>query len=58
MPDELRTVFVLFEIEEMPTPEIARTLDLPVGTCASRLRKARETFEAMVKRMRAAERSR
>lgn len=48
---ELRTVFVLFEIEEMSTAEIASLIDIPHGTVASRLRRAREVFEARVKRL-------
>jgi RNA polymerase sigma-70 factor, ECF subfamily len=51
MPLELRAVFVLFEIEQLTTPEIAVMLELPVGTAASRLRRAREHFQAAVKRI-------
>ncbi len=53
MAVDLRSVFVLFELEETSTQEIAALLDLPVGTVASRLRRARESFRAIVKRMRA-----
>jgi RNA polymerase sigma-70 factor (ECF subfamily) len=53
MPIELRAPFVLFELEELPTAEIAVILDLPVGTVASRLRRAREEFQAIVARLRA-----
>lgn len=53
MPLELRAVFVLFEIEELSSPEIAAMLDLPLGTVASRLRRAREDFEARIARHRA-----
>ncbi len=49
---DLRTVFVLFELEEMTTSEIASMLGIPVGTVASRLRRAREEFEARVARFR------
>lgn len=45
LPLELRAVFVLYELEELTMAEIATTLDLPAGTVASRLRRARETFE-------------
>lgn len=48
---ELRTVFVLFELEEMTTVEIASLLSIPAGTVASRLRRAREEFEARVSRL-------
>ncbi len=50
---ELRAVFVLFELEEMSTPEIADLLEIPAGTVASRLRRAREEFQKLVTRMRA-----
>ncbi len=48
MPEDLRTVFVLFEIEEMITREIAELVNIPIGTVASRLRRAREWFERAV----------
>ncbi len=44
MPPELVAVFVLFELEGYSTPEIARDLAIPIGTAASRLRRAREIF--------------
>jgi len=53
MPLDLRTVFVLFELEEMTTPEIAETLAVAPGTVASRLRRAREEFQAAAQRLRA-----
>jgi RNA polymerase sigma-70 factor (ECF subfamily) len=53
LPLELRTVFVLFELEELSTPEIARLLEIPAGTVASRLRRAREDFHAHARRLRA-----
>jgi len=49
---ELRAVFVLYELEEMTMAEIAVTLDVPPGTVASRLRRARDEFQAMVARVR------
>ncbi len=51
IPVDLRMVFVLFEIEELSMPAIAELLEIPVGTVASRLRRARETFETIVARM-------
>lgn len=48
MPLESRTVFVLFEIEALSSPEIAQLLEVPLGTVASRLRRAREQFRALV----------
>lgn len=44
LPLELRAVLVLFELEDLTAPEIATLLDLPVGTVASRLRRARQVF--------------
>ena len=54
MPMELRAVFVLFELEGMGTLDIAALLQIPRGTVASRLRRAREHFQEHVKRLRAA----
>jgi RNA polymerase sigma-70 factor (ECF subfamily) len=50
MPIDSRTVFMLFELEEMTMAEIAELLDLPLGTVASRLRRARAQFEVAIKR--------
>jgi RNA polymerase sigma-70 factor (ECF subfamily) len=55
MDDELREVFVLTEIEQLPGPEIASLLGLNPNTMYSRLRTARAEFEAIMKRMRAME---
>lgn len=43
---DLRTVFVLSELEGMTMPEVATLVEIPVGTAASRLRRAREAFRA------------
>jgi RNA polymerase sigma-70 factor, ECF subfamily len=48
---ELRTVFVLFEVEELSVGEIADLVGLKPGTVASRLRRAREAFRTAVERM-------
>ena len=50
MPLELRTVLVLFELEQLTKNEVAELLELPVGTAVSRLRRAREEFRAQLKR--------
>ena len=53
---ELRAVFVLFvlfELEELSSAEIAEVLALPIGTVASRLRRAREEFQRIITRMKA-----
>ncbi|MBV9949452.1 MAG: sigma-70 family RNA polymerase sigma factor, partial [Myxococcales bacterium] len=46
---DTRTPFVLFEIDGFTIPEIARVLGIPMGTAASRLRRAREQFQALVR---------
>jgi RNA polymerase sigma-70 factor (ECF subfamily) len=53
VPDSLRVVFVLFELEGMTSSEIASLLGIPRGTVVSRLRRARETFSAAIAAMRA-----
>jgi RNA polymerase sigma-70 factor (ECF subfamily) len=53
LPDDRREVFILFELEGMTMAAIATTLRLPPGTVASRLRRAREEFQEMVKRFQA-----
>lgn len=53
MPMNLRTVFVLFELERLSTAEIASLLEIPDGTAASRLRRAREYFQTEVRRLQA-----
>jgi RNA polymerase sigma-70 factor, ECF subfamily len=53
MPLELRTVFVLFELEGLEVAKIAELEELPVGTASSRLRRARTEFSAVTKRLRA-----
>ncbi len=53
MPDDLREVFVLFELEELAVAEVAELLAIPIGTVGSRLRRAREDFHERVKRIKA-----
>jgi RNA polymerase sigma-70 factor, ECF subfamily len=48
---DLRTAFVLFELEGLSVPEIADALSIPAGTVASRLRRAREQFSDAVRRV-------
>jgi RNA polymerase sigma-70 factor (ECF subfamily) len=50
IPNDLRIVFVFFELEELPLAEIARILEIPLGTVSSRLRRAREAFHRTVER--------
>lgn len=54
MPEDLVTVFILFELEGFSAPEVARMVGIPIGTAASRLRRAREMFRAGVARVRKA----
>jgi RNA polymerase sigma-70 factor, ECF subfamily len=48
MPLKLRSVFILFELEGLTSPEIAELVSVPLGTVASRLRRARERFRELV----------
>lgn len=48
---DVSEVFVLFEIEGLSSPEIAASLEIPLGTVASRLRRAREQFRRVVARL-------
>jgi RNA polymerase sigma-70 factor, ECF subfamily len=48
-----RAVFVLHELDGVTCEEIARTLEIPLGTAYSRLRLARQDFFAAMKRLRA-----
>jgi RNA polymerase sigma-70 factor, ECF subfamily len=51
MNDDCRSVFILAELEELSTREIGEALGIPQGTASSRLRSARETFHAAVRRL-------
>jgi len=48
LPLDLRSVFILFELEGLSSPQIAELVDVPLGTVASRLRRARERFATLV----------
>jgi RNA polymerase sigma-70 factor (ECF subfamily) len=50
-----RAVFVMFEIDELSSEEIATILGVPVGTVYSRLSAARKQFQAKLTRVRAQE---
>jgi RNA polymerase sigma-70 factor, ECF subfamily len=52
MPEDQREVFVLAELEQLSSPEIAAALDVNLNTVYSRLRSARQEFEAALKRLR------
>jgi len=53
MDDEKREAFVLVELEEMSMPEVAEALGINVNTAYTRLRSARQQFEAALTRYRA-----
>jgi RNA polymerase sigma-70 factor (ECF subfamily) len=54
MPDENREAFVLFEIEELSAPQVSAVLGIPVGTVASRVRRARELVRQRLRERRGA----
>ena len=49
LDDDKRVVFALVELEQLSVPEVARMLDINLNTAYSRLRLARQAFEAAVK---------
>jgi RNA polymerase sigma-70 factor (ECF subfamily) len=48
LDNEKRAVFVMAELEQMAAPEIAHVLRVPTNTVYSRLRAARQQFNALV----------
>jgi RNA polymerase sigma-70 factor, ECF subfamily len=57
LDEERRTVFVLYEVEELPMEEVASVVGCPVPTAYSRLRSARKLILAAAKRLEAQRRS-
>lgn len=53
MPPDVRLVFVLFELEDLSVDKISELLELPRGTVATRLRKARTLFAEEATRVQA-----
>jgi RNA polymerase sigma-70 factor (ECF subfamily) len=51
LPEELRRVLVLAQIEQFEVAEIARAEGIPIGTAASRLRRARAIFREHLERV-------
>ncbi len=49
LPDDLRTAITLREFEGLTYEEIAQTMDCPVGTVRSRIFRAREAIDAMIR---------
>jgi RNA polymerase sigma-70 factor (ECF subfamily) len=48
---ELRVMFVLREVDGLSYEEIAKTLDVPMGTVASRLSRARQELQEKLRRL-------
>ena len=48
---DLAEVFVLYELEGLTAPEISELLQIPLGSAASRLRRAREQFRSAAARV-------
>jgi RNA polymerase sigma factor (sigma-70 family) len=48
LPEEQRSVLLLVALEEMRYEDVARTLDIPIGTVMSRLSRARERLRLML----------
>ena len=58
LPEELRTVLVLCEVEGLCKREVALALQIPEGTAASRLRRARVAFQEQLELLSPLERTR
>lgn len=48
MDHDLKTVFILAELEGQTMPQVSSLLEIPLGTATSRLRRAREAFRSAV----------
>lgn len=46
LPEKYKTVILLFYMEELSLEEIAKLLDIPKGTVASRLHKAKNILKS------------
>lgn len=53
LDEERRTVFVLYEVEELSMEEVAKVVGCPLATAYSRLRSARQLVVAAAKRLEA-----
>jgi len=49
LPDELRTAIMLREVEGLSYEEIAQAMECPVGTVRSRIFRAREAIDTLIK---------
>lgn len=50
LPNEQRLTFVMHHYSNLPLPEVADAMDVPLPTCKSRLRLAREKLRMSLKR--------
>jgi len=50
LPEDFRTVILLCDIEGFSYEEIAKILDIPIGTVRSRLFRARNMLKEMLKK--------
>jgi RNA polymerase sigma-70 factor (ECF subfamily) len=55
LPEDYRTVMLLWAVEELTYQEIADTLEIPIGTVMSRLYRARQRLAAQLKEYAASE---
>ncbi len=51
LDEQDRAIYIMAELEQLSRSEVAEALAIPKGTVASRLRRAREAFEAAVRRL-------
>jgi RNA polymerase sigma-70 factor (ECF subfamily) len=51
LDDNLRAVFVLREVEELSYDQIAKVLDIPAGTVASQLNRARAELRGLLRQL-------
>ena len=52
LPEDKRSLFILFELEGETCPALAELFEVPVGTIYSRLHAARKAFEQAVRELR------
>lgn len=50
VPEDQRNTFLLYHVEEMSLPEVAESMGIPLATCKSRLRLAREKLADKLRR--------